>query len=49
MTIIIVRNYLLLLGSFEEDTALPKGLESWNKSREGEDEKAEEKKEKTST
>jgi hypothetical protein len=25
---------LCILGSFEEDTALPKGLESWNKEKE---------------
>lgn len=26
---------ILVIGSFEEDTALPKGLENWNKEKDG--------------
>ena len=34
-------SWFLLSGSFEEDTSLPKGLESWNKEREEENSPAE--------
>ena len=38
-----IKLLLICLGSFEEDTTLPKGLESWNKEREGEEKSKSEK------
>jgi AFG3 family protein len=37
---VVLRMLFFMIGSFEENTQLPKGLENWNKKKEEEKEKA---------